>query len=186
LNYAFIRFRLEYSYSFITNVIIITKNMASLSAPKLTRAKTEAPLNAPGVLTRSQTTVVDEDGDDVLEELPELEYDPPKKFDGSKSTSTAESLVDFLQTFKWRTSNLADVPGIGPASISKLKESGITTVQQLVGIYMGFVALDASANDINNEFYNWFKEQSPNANGHTVTFAIAHLADRFGIVLYED
>ena len=153
--------------------------MTSLSAPKLTRAKTEAPL------TRSQTTRVDSE-DDVLEELPELEYAPQYKFDGSKSTSTAESLVDFLQSFNWKTSELKDIPGIGPASISKLKESGITTVQQLVGTYMGFVEFDASANEINNEFYNWFKEQSPNANAHTVTFAIAHLADRFGIVLYED
>ena len=164
--------------------------MTSLSAPQLTRQKTQAPdLEPPGVLTRSQTNVIngEEEEDDVLEELPELENtEQPKRFDGSKSTSTAESLVDFLETFKWKTSQLADVPGIGPASISKLKQAGITTVQQLMGIYMGFVEFDAPQNEINNDFYNWFKEQSPNANAHTVTFAIAHLADKFGIVVYED
>ena len=137
-------------------------------------------------LTRSQTTREESKDDDVLEELPELEYSPPKNFDGSKSTSTAESLVDFLQGFTWTKSSVQDIPGIGPASDAKLKESGISTVQQLVGAYMGFVEPGATSNDINNKFYDWFKEQSPNANAHTVTFAIAHLADRFGMVVYED
>ena len=136
-------------------------------------------------LTRSQTTREDSE-DDVLEELPTVQTPPQKKFDGSKSTSTAESLVDFLQGFNWQTSQLKDVPGIGPASVDKLKGSGVSTVQQLVGTYMGLVEPGATSNDINNKFYDWFKEKSPNANAHTVTFAIAHLADRFGMVLYED
>ena len=136
-------------------------------------------------LTRSQTTREDSE-DDVLEELPEIKTTTTKRFDGSKSTSTAESLVDFLQSFTWTTTNVQDIPGIGPASDAKLKEAGISTVQQLVGAYMGFVAPGATSNEINNKFYDWFKEQSPNANGHTVTFAIAHLADRFGMVIYED
>jgi hypothetical protein len=144
------------------------------------------PLERP-ILTRSKTTTKDSE-DDVLEELPELEYATkyPKNFDGSKSTSTAESLVDFLQAFTWNTTQLKDVPGIGPASVDKLKQSGVSTVQQLVGTYMGFVDPYASSNEINNRFYEWFKVQSPNANAHTVTFAIAHLADRFGMVVYED
>ena len=136
-------------------------------------------------LTRNQTTCEDSE-DDVLEELPEIKTTPTKRFDGSKSTSTAESLVDFLQSFSWTSSTVQDIPGIGPASDAKLKAAGISTVHQLVGAYMGFVDPNATSNEINNKFYDWFKEQSPNANGHTVTFAIAHLADRFGMVLYED
>lgn len=107
-------------------------------------------------------------------------------FDGSKSASSAETIVDFLENFTWRCCELEDVPGIGAKSVEALGLHGISTIQQLVGTYMGFVEINAESNEINNKFYNWFKEKSPNANGHTVTFAIAHLADKYGIVLYEN
>jgi hypothetical protein len=139
-------------------------------------------MNAP-TLTRNQTQAYQED-DDVLEELPTVKK--TARFDGSKSTSTAESLVDFLQSFTWSGAKITDIPGIGPASASKLNQAGVSTVQQLVGAYMGFVEPGATSNGINNLFFEWFKGLSPNANGHTVTFAIAHLADRFGMVVYED
>ena len=137
-------------------------------------------------LTRSQTTREDSEEDDTLEELPEVKSTPTILFDGTKSTSTAESLVDFLQGFNWQTSEVKDVPGIGPASVEKLKGAGISTVQQLLGLYMGVVEPNVTSNDVNNGFFNKFKEISPKANAHTVTFAIAHLADRFGMVLYEE
>lgn len=143
------------------------------AAPKLTRSNTELPLS--------------DDEEDMLGEMPKLESYPTRNFDGSKSSSTAESLVDFLQGFNWNTTKLKDIPGIGPATVGKLQEKwDIYRVQQLVGQYMGFVEPDASPVDINNKFYEWFKMVSPNANAHTVTFAIAHLADKFGIVVYED
>jgi len=135
-------------------------------------------------LTRSQTQLIDSEEDDTLGDMPELER--VQRFDGSKSSSTAETLVDFLQSFNWNTTQLKDIPGIGPATVGKLNNHGIHRVQQLVGAYMGFVEPDASSVDINNGFYDWFKTVSPNANAHTVTFAIAHLADKFGIVVYED
>ena len=137
-------------------------------------------------LTRQQTQRDDpEEDDDTLGEMPELEY-TARNFDGSKSSSTAETLVDFLQGFNWNTTQLKDIPGIGPASVGKLQDGGIHSAQQLVGKYMGFVEPNASSADINNQFYDWFKSVSPNANAHTVTFAIAHLAEKFGMVLYED
>ena len=137
--------------------------------------------------TRSSNKIrEDSEEDDTLEELPEIKSTPTISFDGTKSTSTAESLVDFLQGFNWQKSQLKDVPGIGPASVEKLKGAGVSTVQQLLGLYMGFVEPNLKSNDVNNGFFNKFKEISPNANAHTVTFAIAHLADRFGMVLYEE
>jgi len=139
------------------------------------------------VLTRSNThaPISDEEEDDTLGDMPGLEP-VPQRFDGSKSSSTAETLVDFLQGFNWNTTQLKDIPGIGPASVGKLQEANIHRVQQLVGAYMGFMEPNASSADINNEFYEWFKSVSPNANAHTVTFAIAHLAEKFGMVVYED
>ena len=137
-------------------------------------------------LTRSQTQREDPEEDDTLEELPTIQQPPSRNFDGSKSSSTAETLVDFLQSFNWTTTQLKDIPGIGPASVGKLGENGIHRVQQLVGQYMGFMEPNASSADINNQFYEWFKTVSPNANAHTVTFAIAHLAEKFGMVVYED
>ncbi len=138
-------------------------------------------------LTRSRTQREDpeEEEDDTLGDMPGLEPIPPR-FDGSKSSSTAETLVDFLQSFNWNTTQLKDIPGIGPASVGKLQDEGVHRVQQLVGAYMGFMEPNASSADINNQFYDWFKTVSPNANAHTVTFAIAHLAEKFGMVVYED
>ena len=146
--------------------------MTSLPRPVLTRSKTQAP--------------IDSEEDDTLSDMPELEQIPVRNFDGSKSSSTAETLVDFLQSFNWNTTKLKDIPGIGPASVGKLQENDVRTVQQLVGEYMGFMEPNATSADINNLFYEWFKDVSPNANAHTVTFAIAHLAEKFGMVLYED
>ena len=143
-------------------------------------------MSSPPKLTRNKTTTLDSEEDDTLEELPQVESKPTIVFDGTKSTSTAESLVDFLQGFNWQQTTLKDVPGIGPASVEKLEGAGISTIQQLLGLYMGFVEPNASSNEVNNAFFNRFKEISPKANGHTVTFAIAHLADRFGMVLYEN
>ena len=60
--------------------------MTSLAKPEITRNKTQAPL---------------EEEDDVLDELPEVKPTVTQKFDGSKSTSTAESLVDFMEKFNW-------------------------------------------------------------------------------------
>lgn len=145
--------------------------MTSLPRPVLTRSQTQAP--------------IDSEEDDTFGPMPELES-PPPRFDGSKSSSTAETLVDFLQSFNWNTTKLKDIPGIGPASVGKLQSFNIHRVQQLVGAYMGFMELNASSAEINNEFYDWFKGISPNANAHTVTFAIAHLAEKFGMAVYED
>lgn len=145
--------------------------MTSLPRPILTRSKTQAP--------------IDSEEDDTIGDMPKLEPIPPR-FDGSKSSSTAETLVDFLQSFNWNTTQLKDIPGIGPASVGKLQSFNIHRVQQLVGAYMGFMEPNATSADINNEFYDWFKSLSPNANAHTVTFAIAHLAEKFGMVVYED
>jgi hypothetical protein len=145
--------------------------MTSLQRPVLTRSQTQAP--------------IDSEEDDTISDMPELEPIRPR-FDGSKSSSTAETLVDFLQSFNWNTTKLKDIPGIGPASVGKLQEHNIHRVQQLVGAYMGFMEPNATSAEINNDFYDWFKEVSPNANAHTVTFAIAHLAEKFGMVVYED
>ena len=152
-------------------IFTIATTMTSLPRPVLTRSQTQAP--------------IDSEEDDTFGPMPELES-PPPRFDGSKSSSTAETLVDFLQSFNWNTTKLKDIPGIGPASVGKLQSFNIHRVQQLVGAYMGFMELNASSAEINNEFYDWFKGISPNANAHTVTFAIAHLAEKFGMAVYED
>ena len=121
----------------------------------------------------------------LKDDLTDANYPKVSTFDGSKSASSAETIVDFLQNFDWRSTQLQDIPGIGPKSVECLVEGGISTVQQLVGTYMGFVEPGDESKVINDKFYKWFKEKSPKSNGHTVTFAVAHLADKYGIVLYE-
>jgi hypothetical protein len=147
-------------------------------------------LPPPTNLTRAVTSngryegAEEDEDDDMVGEMPNIEKLPT--FDSSKSSSSAETVVDFLEGFNWTTSKLTDVPGIGPATETRLSDKGITTVQQLLGVYMGFVEPGAAPNEINNKFFGYIKETAPKANAHTVTFSIAHIADKYGIVLYEE
>ena len=144
-------------------------------------------LPPPGNLTRAETNAryegAEDEDDDMLGEMPNIER--PPAFDSTKSSTTAETIVDFLENFNWTTTKLTDVPGIGPATKDKLAAEGITTVQQLLGLYMGLVEPGAATDEINNKFFAKIKEISPKANAHTVTFSIAHVADKYGIVLYD-
>jgi len=55
-----------------------------------------------------------------------------------------------------------------------------------MGKYLMFVEEDATSETVNNAFFTWFKTLAPKANAHTVTFAMAHLIDKFAIMRYED
>lgn len=107
------------------------------------------------------------------------------QFDGSKSSTTAETIMTFLDAFR-PDMGLDEVPGIGPVSVDKLGENGVLTIQQLLGKYLSFVTKDADSQVANQAFFDWFKSQVPKANAHTVTFAMAHVVDNTGLFKYED
>ena len=106
-------------------------------------------------------------------------------FDGSKSATSAETIVTFLDSYE-ELMPIDETPGIGPASKESLQGHGITTLQQLAGKYLSLVGIEATSDTTNQAFYDWFKTVAPKANAHTVTFAVAHLVDKFGIMRYED
>ena len=142
------------------------------------------PTNLTRAVTNARYEGAEEEDDDMLGDMPNIQKLPT--FDSSKSSSSAETVVDFLEGFNWTTSKLTDIPGVGPATETRLADKGITTVQQLLGVYMGFVEPGTAPNEINNKFFGYIKETAPKANAHTVTFSIAHVADKYGIVVYEE
>ena len=78
--------------------------------PALRRVQSES--TAPR-LTRSQTQQYEEEDDDMLGEMPNVTKPTTTSvFDGSKSSSTAESLVDFMEKFTWAKSQIKDIPEI--------------------------------------------------------------------------
>ena len=106
-------------------------------------------------------------------------------YDGTKSATSAENIMDFLDGFN-HASKITDVPGVGSVSANNLVEHRITTPQQLLAKYLSFANEGTDVSDINAAFFLWVKEANPKVNAHTITFAVAHLADKFGLVKYED
>ena len=106
-------------------------------------------------------------------------------YDGTKSRTSAESIMDFLEGFN-ENSQMQSVPGLGEASERNFVEQKITTPQQLLGKYLLFIHDKATHQEVNNNFFLWVKEHNPNVNAHTITFSIAHLADKMGLLSYKD
>ena len=107
------------------------------------------------------------------------------QYDSTKSQTRDETVMEFLESFK-PGMVLKDVPGIGDAASDALHKNGCSTIQCLLGIYLTGVATNTTMQDTCNTFFLYVKGLCPKANAHTVTFAIAHLADHLNIVKYED
>ncbi len=105
-------------------------------------------------------------------------------YDGSKSQTSAENIIDFLDGYSPQT-ELQNIPGIGPVSVEKLKKENVHTVAQLISKFLSGVGPESSSDAVNQQFYEWLKEYLPSTNVHTIVFAVAHLADKFDIVKYE-
>ena len=106
-------------------------------------------------------------------------------YDGTKSRTSAETIMDFLDGFNEK-STMQSVPGLGPTSEQNFAEQKINMPQQLLGKYLLFIHDKATQAEVNQNYYNWVKEHNPNVNAHTITFAVAHLADKLGLLTYKD
>ena len=106
-------------------------------------------------------------------------------YDGTKSRTSAETIMDFLDGFNEKSTMLS-VPGLGPTSEQNFAEQKINMPQQLLGKYLLFIHDKATQDEVNQNYYNWVKEHNPNVNAHTITFAVAHLADKLGLLTYKD
>ena len=107
-------------------------------------------------------------------------------FTASKSAMSSETLVDYLNTFDPQERDIESVPGVGPSAREAFQEDDVHTVQALLGRLLSFCTLDKSCHDVYQDFYNYVHEIAPRANGHTITFAIASLADHMGLLPWED
>lgn len=106
-------------------------------------------------------------------------------YDGTKSRTSAETIMDFLDGFNEK-STMQSVPGLGPTTEQNFAEQKINMPQQLLGKYLLFIHDKATQDEVNQNYYNWVKEHNPNVNAHTITFAMAHLADKLGLLTYKD
>ena len=107
-------------------------------------------------------------------------------FSASKSATSAETLVEYLNNFDPQIRNLESIPGVGPSARAAFEEVGIYSVQALVGRLLSLCGLEHTCNDVYEEFYTFVHETAPRANAHTITFAIASLADHMGVLPWEE
>ena len=105
----------------------------------------------------------------------EFNYQP------SKSSLRADTVVKFvsrsLLDFK-----MDEIPGMGPASISKFAEEGIYTPAQIVAKLLSYVdSADVSGHQVCESFYNWANPIMGRGNTHTLTFALANYCAEHGL-----
>ena len=94
-------------------------------------------------------------------------------FSPSKSTLTAQKLIEFLEK-PVHELTLLGIPGVGPATVEKLKNDGIISVQQLMGRYLMFCTTTSSTKETCECFFSWLNQVSPGGHVHTITFTIAN------------
>ena len=105
-------------------------------------------------------------------------------FSPSKSTLTAQKLIEFLEK-PVHELTLLGIPGVGPATVEKLKNDGIISVQQLMGRYLMFCTTTSSTKETCECFFSWLNQVSPGGHVHTITFTIANIVDYYGIYKYQ-
>lgn len=103
----------------------------------------------------------------------------------TKSSLRAETVVEFvnqsLLDFK-----MSDIPGMGPASISKFNDHGIYTPAQILAKFLSFVdSSDIKAQAVCEAFYNWSSPIMGKANTHNLTFALANYAGEHGLFNFD-
>lgn len=106
------------------------------------------------------------------------------EFDTAKSSSSADTIEAFMGQ-EISQVDVKDIPGVGPALATNLKERGITTAAQLLGCFLLHVSADSTTKDVCDNFVRFCKSVNSRANPHTVTFAIANYADHKGLFKYE-
>lgn len=106
------------------------------------------------------------------------------QFSPAKSTVSAQNLMEFMDR-PIQSLTMKDIPGIGPATVTKLESDGIKSPQQLIAKFLMFCTLDSSTKAVCQCFFNWLNSVSPGGHVHTVTFAIASIVDNYGIYKYE-
>ena len=108
-----------------------------------------------------------------------------------KTFNPLNSVVNEDQFTAWMnrevTSNLEDVPGIGPKSKEKLKEIGITTTHQLFAMFLSMKSDNITTIQHGDAFYQWLCDsniQSVRRAG--VVRCIGSKLDLFFPGLYDD
>ena len=107
-------------------------------------------------------------------------------FTASKSAIASETLVDYLNNFDATERDLESVPGVGPAARRALEEQDICSVQALVGRLLLCCNAENTCHEAYQEFYTSIHEIAPRANAHTITFAVASVADHLGLLPWEE
>ena len=107
-------------------------------------------------------------------------------FSASKSATSSETLVEYLNSFDSQNRDIQSVPGVGPSAAMAFEEVGICSVQALVGRLLTACGPEHTCHDVYEEFYTFVHQTAPRANAHTITFAIASLADHLGLLPWEE
>lgn len=97
-------------------------------------------------------------------------------YDPNRSQNDPDRLAEFIQAPI--TGDLKEVPGVGPASIKKFAEAGVSTTYGLIGKYLSLKEEGVESVEHCDRFFYWLKEIGT-AAGHrsSVVQAIAQKMD---------
>lgn len=106
-------------------------------------------------------------------------------YNESKSSLRADTVVEFV-TKSLLDFKMAEIPGMGPASIAKFEDHGIYTPAQILAKFLSFVHDEhVQPREVMESFYNWANPIMGKANTHNLTFAMANYAAEHGLFNYD-
>lgn len=100
-------------------------------------------------------------------------------FDINRSRVSATTLTEFINSPI--NKNLLTVPGVGDATIERLKTDGITTTHQLLGAYLKLCDEEFDSNQRTNAF--WFYLRELQVSGSTRSTIVHAIAERINTLI---
>lgn len=100
-------------------------------------------------------------------------------FDITRSRISDDTLAAFLATPI--DQDLMTVPGIGEATVTRLKEGSVTTTFQLIGAFLCVCGKDQGSDERTNAF--WFYLEALNVPGGTRSTIVHSIAERVNIMM---
>lgn len=100
-------------------------------------------------------------------------------FDLNRSRISLNTLAEFLASPI--TEDLLSVPGVGEATVERLKTDGITTTHQLLGAYLRVCDKDFDSKQRSDAF--WFYLQALKVSGGTRSTIVHAIAERINIMI---
>ena len=112
-------------------------------------------------------------------------------YDPNKSSARTDTIADWCRTEGLSAvDDIRIVPGVANAVQEVLRDNGIDTIAQLLGMFLMGITGEASTQEVCQAFYARLKEmiagtRAKSANMHVVTFSVANFAAEKKLFVYD-